>query len=200
MGSLAPWGFYTLQGDELLCQIPDDPFAAESVLRIAYHVATVRAGGLLVHASAIAFDKCAVAAVGPSGAGKSTLANLCASAEGKGKLLTDEIVQLFPEGLCAGTPFRSNHENVGSPGLYRLTSLLLLEKGSQERIDPVASHRGMPALLSQVFRSEALELSNAEVLRRLADTVEASGLHRLTFRNDAAVGPFLRQWVATCGS
>lgn len=194
-GSLAPWGFVRLEGDELLAHIPDDVYAAESVLRIAYQYATVKAGGILVHASGVAWDGKAVVAIGRSGAGKSTLGALCSSEEGRGTLLSDEIIQLYSNGTCSGTPFRSNVENVGAPGVFKLASLLSLHHANEERMTPLSPHEAMPEFLGQVYRSNVVPLSNMEILKRLGGAMEHSSVHRLSFRKNPAVGPFLRNWV-----
>ncbi|MHB8878316.1 MAG: hypothetical protein ACYC8T_31860 [Myxococcaceae bacterium] len=193
-GSLAPWGYYQVDGDFVRAQIPDDVYAAEAVLRIAVHLCCTRAGGILVHGAGIAFGDVGVAAVGPSGAGKSTLSALCV---GRGaRLLSDEITQLFPCGTAHGTPFRSNAENVGSPGGVKLRSLLLMEKGDHEQMDAVEPARALPELLSQVYRPIPGGIGPGEVFRRLSAILAVVPVHRLTFRKDPSVGDFLQDWLA----
>ena len=193
-GSLAPWGSYAVEGDVLLAHIPDDPFAAESVLRVAYQIVSMHQGGILLHGAGVAFADRGVAAVGPSGAGKSTLASLCVLAGGR--LLTDEVVQLFPDGSAFGTPFRSNAENVGSPGGVKLRSLLLLRKGTTERVEVLESAKALPALMGQLFRPVPGGISPAEAFRRLGTVVDCVGVRELTFRRDPAVGGFLKDWLS----
>ncbi len=80
--NMAPWGFYALEGDRVLAHIPDDKWAAEAVLRIAWQVATFRLGGILMHGCGLDFGGAGVAAIGHSGAGKSTLSALSSDAPG----------------------------------------------------------------------------------------------------------------------
>ncbi len=185
-----------LEGSQLKCDIPNDMWSAESVLRLAWLVSTVRQAGLLMHGCAVGWAGQGVAAIGVSGAGKSTLASLCTNAPGNATLLTDEIVQLFPDGSCFGTPFRSNVENAGRPGPIKVRSLLLLEKGSHEAVVAVPAADALVQLMPQLFWFETGEGSLAEQKRRLFALVDTVGVHRLTFRKDSAVGPFLREWVS----
>ncbi len=183
-------------GDTLLAHIPDDMWAAESILRLAWQIVTMRAGGVLMHGCAVAWSGRGVAAIGVSGAGKSTLASLCSGHPGHALLLTDEIVQLFPDGMVWGTPFRSNVENVGAPGPAKLETLLLLEKGDHEALTPVPAAEALPQLIPQLFAPMAGITSRGEAVRRVMEIADKVGVHRLTFRKDAAVGPFLRDWLA----
>jgi hypothetical protein len=195
-GSPAPWGFYRLKGDLLLAHIPDDMWAAESILRIAWQVITHRLGGVLMHGCGVSWGGEGVAAIGVSGAGKSTLAALCAGHPAHATLLTDEIVQLFPDGTVWGTPFRSNVENVGAPGPAKLKSLLLLEKGDHEELKPVAPGDALSELLPQLYAPMPGVAPRGEAVRRVMEIADKAGVQRLTFRKDPAVGTFLQKWVA----
>lgn len=199
-GSLAPWGFYAVAGDTVRAHIPDDVWAAESVLRVAWQIATLRQGGVLMHGCAFELGGIGLAAIGHSGAGKSTLATLASGHPAHAKLLTDEIVQLFPDGTVWGSPFRSNVECVGSPGGVPLRSLLLLTKGPHEALEPVPATAAVPELLGQLYRTVTDEVAQVELVRRVLSVVDRVGVHRLTFRKDAAVGPFLREWVRSNGA
>lgn len=195
-GSPAPWGFFLLEPEVLWCHIPDDPYAAESVLRIAWQVATWRQGGFLAHGCGLRFGDRSVAAIGVSGAGKSTLAALASGPPANAKLLSDEIVQLFPDGRCFGTPFRSNVENVGSHDGAPLATLLVLEKGNHEQVTNVEPASVFAELAGNLYRSAVAEVSPRGLVQRLLALVERVGVRRLTFRKDAAVGPFLAEWVS----
>lgn len=184
-----------LEGDRLLAHVPDDPFAAEAVLRIAWQVAVHRTGGLLMHGCAFHWNGAGVAAIGESGAGKSTLARLCRGHPAHASLLTDEIVHLTLDGRAFGTPFRSDADNAGTPGPARLRTLVLLRHGDVERLEPVDGVEALPVLLGQRFVPAISVVSEGEIRRRVLALVDAVGVHRLTFRKDPAVGPFLRDWV-----
>jgi hypothetical protein len=194
-GSAAPWGEFELCARELLAHIPDDVWAAESMFRIAWHLLTGEQGGVLMHGCAFSWGGRGVAAIGQSTAGKSTLAALSVGHPGHATLLTDEIVQLFPDGTCWGTPFRSEAQHRGSPGPAKLKSLLILQKGDHEALTQVEPAQALPLLLGQVFSGGLDAVPKRETARRLMTLVDTVGVHRLTFRKDAAVGPFLRGWV-----
>lgn len=194
-GSPGAGGRFKLTGNVLRCDVPNEVFSAEAVIRMAWLVMVVRQGGVLMHGCAVGWKGRGVAAIGVSTAGKSTLARLCAEPPGNADLLTDEIVQLMPDGVCFGTPFRSNVENVGQPGPVELRTLLLLTKGGHEAIEPADAKVALRELLPQLFWFETGEGSLGEQRRRLMAVVDTVGVHRLTFRKDPAVGAFLKQWV-----
>ncbi len=194
-GSPAPWGYYALEGSVLRAHIPDDPWAAESILRIGYQVAALRQGGILVHGSGVRYGDRCVVAMGPSGAGKSTLAALCARSELGASLMSDEVILLHPDGWAAGTPFRSTLEVPGSPDIARLRGVFLLEKGDREQVEPLPAHTATAALMSQVFRPIEGEATVAEIFQRLGAVLSTAGVFRLTFRKHEAVGAFVRDWV-----
>lgn len=186
-------GSYRVEGDRILVRIIDDPLAAEAALRILWHVAIARQGGVLVHASGVLFGEEGVVALGPSGAGKSTFAALCTAAGGR--LMSDEIIALYPDGSAHGTPFRSDNPAPGCPDRVRLRSLFLLEKGGEERLSPVEPSEAIAALLSQCFRSNDGELSGAETMKRLAPLIDDPGVHRLRFRKHLDAGRFVKEWL-----
>lgn len=195
-GSPAEWGFWKLEGDRLRAHVPDEPFAAEAVLRIAWQVATHRLGGVLFHGSAFAFGAHGIAAIGASGDGKSTLARLCTEGPAHAQLLTDEIVQLFPDGRMFGTPFHSDYARPGAPGEATLASLLVLEKGPHEALAPVEPMAALPKLLGQLYAPVNAEVSRAELSRRVMAIVDRAGVQKLTFRKHEAVGTFLKEQLA----
>lgn len=191
-GSPAPWGFYRITGDLLEAHIPDDKWAAESILRIAWQLSTFRQGGVLMHGCGFAWGDRGFAAIGHSTAGKSTLARLCCAPPGNATLLTDEIVQLFPDGRLFGTPFRSDTDTPGARGGVQLHALLLLDKGPHEALAALPPASAAPELLGQLYRGISEEVSQAQAVRRVMQLVDRVGVQRLTFRKDPAVGPFLR--------
>lgn len=193
-GSPAPWGEVELAGDTLRAHIPDDAYAAEAVLRIAYQWVVHRAGGLVVHGMGVAFGDKAVVAIGRSGAGKSTLTRLCAAAGAQ--VLSDEIISLMPDGTCWGSPFFSDAEHVGSPGPRPVASLLVLRQGDRETLERVPAEQAVPELLPQTYRSPLGLPSPADAFLRLSAVVERCGVRALTFRKDPVAGIFLRDWLA----
>ena len=185
-------GSYRLSNGLLEVVIPEDPFAAEAALRIAWHAVTLELGGLLLHASGVSFGGVAVVAPGESGDGKSTLAELCAT-HGGAQLLSDEIVQVFPEGTCAGTPFRSSCAIPGAPCPSRIGLLVKLVKGSAERLDPLPPAEAFPWLMRATYEPEPGAVPPGEKARRVMRLLASVPAQRLTFRKDAAVATFLRE-------
>lgn len=190
-GSLGRFELITRR--ELVVELANDPYAAIAVLRLAWHLTTVRHGGLLMHAGAVAFADQAVIATGVSGAGKTTLTSYLLAAGGT--LLSDEIVAVFPDGSVRGTPFRSDLDLPGTPQRFRLAALLLLSKGSEERIDAPGPREVIQTVMSQAFTPEGAELTRAEALARVTAALSNARTGRLTFRKDPAAGIFVREWL-----
>lgn len=191
----APWGDVELQGERLLAHIPDDVYAAEAVLRVAWQIVCHRAGGVLMHGCAFHWAGKGVVAIGASGDGKSTLSRLSRGHPAHAQLLSDEIVWLDPQRTCYGTPFRSDEDNAGSPGPARIEALLLLAKGQNERFDVVPSTEALPLLLAQLYMPTVAIVPRGELVRRVMLLTEAMPVHRLTFRKHADVGVFLKRAV-----
>jgi len=192
-----PLGRCTVQLDTevLRVDLADGPFLGELALRLAYYLTTARQGGLLVHSSALASaGGVGLLACGKSGAGKSTLARLGRAAGLR--LLTDEVVQVFPDGRIGGTPFRSDPDNVGSPGLVRARYFLALEKADCEALAPLPPLEAAGLLMAQRFEVEELSLSRPEVQRRALAFLSAVELKTLRFRKHADVGRFIADALA----
>jgi hypothetical protein len=179
-----------LDGDVLQVDLArEGPFPGELALRLAYYVATTRLGGLLLHSCALAKGVEAVLACGKSGDGKSTLARL-----GRGAgltLLTDEVVQLFPDGRVGGTPFRSDADNVGAPRMAQVRYFLTLVKAGHEALGPLPAMEAASVAMGQCFDVEAFALPSAEVRRRLLGFLGAVQLRALSFRKHPDAGAFV---------
>ena len=72
----------------------------------------------------------------------------------------------------------------------------MLTQGPHEALAPVPPAEALAELLPQLYWFDTGEGSLGELKRRLLALVDRVGVQRLTFRKDAAVGPFLREWVA----
>lgn len=184
----------TLDGDVLQVDVADGAFLGELVLRLAYYIATTRLGGLLIHATGLEHRGHGVVASGKSGDGKSTLSRL-ASAAGV-RLLSDEIIQLLPEGWLGGTPFRSDMDNVGSPGLVRAKYFLTLKKAQHEALEPLSALEAGSVALSQCFEVETYALARVEVRRRMLSFLSTVELRTLAFRKHADAGAFIRSCLS----
>lgn len=179
-----------LHGDELDVQVAEGPFLGELVLRLAWYLATARLGGVLVHAAGIASGGTGLVACGRSGDGKSTLSRLCRT--GGLRLLTDEVMQLFPDGRVGGTPFRSDFDNVGGPGVVQARYFVALRKADAEVLEPLGATEAAQLALAQCFAVDEVALPRAEVRRRLLAFLGAVQLRTLAFRKAPEVAEFVR--------
>jgi hypothetical protein len=169
-------------------------FEAELVLRAAFEEALRLQGGVLFHASAVAFSGRAVVAVGPSGAGKSTLARLCRDAGGG--ILSDELVGVLGDGTAWATPFFSETDLLGTVQSAAIGHIVILAKDSRERVDEVAPGEALSALTAQTLVLPGAEPSKPDHLARLGALVERPGVKRLAFALRPGAGTFVREWVS----
>jgi hypothetical protein len=155
------------------------PYAIDAVLRIVHSLILARRGGFLVHAASAIRDGKAFLFSGISGAGKTTISRL---APPDATLLTDEISYVRRQGnryLACGTPFAGELARVGENQSAPLSVLFLLEKGFENRIEPVGATEAVqrllrnilffaedPALVELVFQS-ACEFASLVPIRRL---------------------------------
>ena len=158
-----------------------NPYAIDSVLRILHSLLLASRGGFLLHAASAIRNGRAFLFAGVSGAGKTTISRL---APPDVILLTDEVsyIRREPGGYRAcGTPFAgelaTSGENVSAP----IAAVYLLEKGEQNRIEPVEPSEALRTVLRNIlFFAEDQELVNS-VFQSACDFVSALPLHRLTF-------------------
>lgn len=181
-------------GERLKVEVADGPFLGELVLRLAWYLVTARQGGVLVHACALARGEVGLVASGKSGDGKSTLARL-GTAAGL-RLLTDEIVQLLPGGRVGGTPFRSDQDNVGSPGVVRARYFVTLVKAPHEALAPLPALEAGAVALAQCFDIDAFRLPPVELRRRVLAFLAEVELRALAFRKDPEAGRFVAAALA----
>ena len=155
------------------------PYAIDCVLRIVHSLILARQGGFLVHAAIAIRGGKAFLFSGLSGAGKTTISRL---APPDATLLTDEVSYVRREGkryMAYGTPFAGELARVGENCSAPLSALFLLEKGLQNRIEPVGPSEAMrrllrnilffaddPELVKLVFQS-ACEFASLVPIRRL---------------------------------
>jgi hypothetical protein len=188
----APLGKCTfrLEGDALDVAVGDGMFLGELILRLSWYLLATRQGAVLIHACALRQGDTAIVAAGKSGDGKSTLSRL---GVGAGlELLTDEVVMLFPDGKVCGTPFRSDFENAGQPGLVKAKYFFALEKAPSEELKPLSALSATQLAMAQCFDVAEVALPRAEVRRRLLGFLGKVELRTLAFRKDPAAGQFVR--------
>jgi hypothetical protein len=185
---------FQVEGARVRVEPPRQEMDTELALRVGMQLATLRQGGLLLHAAGVAFEGRAVVAIGPSGAGKSTFTRLCAQAAGAA-VLSDEVLALYPGGRVEGSPFCSELELPSTLARATLEAVLLLHKGGEERMEEVSAQEAVTAMMGQVFRPLPGEASPGEVLRRLASLCQQVALRRFVFRKHEAAAGFVRDWL-----
>lgn len=182
---------FRFDGHTLDVVVEDGMYRGELVLRLAWYLLGTRLGAVLIHACAVKQGDVALVASGKSGDGKSTLARLCV---GAGLVvLTDEVVMLFPDGRVSGTPFRSDFDNAGTPGLVPARFFVALEKAPHEALEPLAALAAVQLAMSQCFDVAEVALPRVEVRRRLLAFLAAVEVRTLAFRKDPAAGQFVRR-------
>lgn len=180
---------FTLGEGTLDVAVGDGMFLGELVLRLCWYLLTTRQGGVLIHACALKEGDTAIVASGKSGDGKSTLSRL---AVGAGlELLTDEVVMLFPDGRVCGTPFRSDFENAGQPGLVKAKYFFALRKSQGEALEELSALGATQLAMAQCFDVAEVAISRAEVRKRLLQFLANVELRTLAFRKDPAAGVFV---------
>jgi len=132
-----------------------NPYSIDAVLRIIHSLMLAREGGLLIHAASAVRNGKAFLFAGISGAGKTTISRL---APADATLLTDEISYLRPDEvhnghgyIAHGTPFAGELAKVGENVQAPLAALYLLQKGSENAIEPVKASEAARRLLENVL-------------------------------------------------
>ena len=169
-----------------------NPYAIDSVLRIVHSLILARQGGFLVHAASAIRGGKAFLFSGVSGAGKTTISRL---APPDATLLTDEISYVRREGtryIAFGTPFAGELARVGENRCAPLSALFLLEKGSQNRIEPVGPSEALRRLLRNIlFFADDPELVKV-VFQSACEFASLVPIHRLVFVPDQRVWDIIR--------
>ncbi len=169
-----------------------NPYAVDSLLRIVHTLILARQGGFLVHAASAIRGGKAFLFAGVSGAGKTTISRL---APPDAKLLTDEISYVRREGnryMACGTPFAGELARIGENQSAPLRALFLLEKGLQNRIEPVGATEAVQRLLRNVlFFADDPELVEL-VFQSACEFASLVPIRRLVFVPDHRVWDIIR--------
>ena len=138
-------------------------------------------GVLLFHGSAIAVDGEVYLFTAHSGVGKSTHARLWRQAFGDRAFMVNDdkpLLRITESGiLVCGTPWDGKHHlsnNISVP----LHALCILERASENCIEPIAAKEAYPFLLQQTYRPADTDMlaKTLQLVDRLAASV---GLYRL---------------------
>ena len=169
-----------------------NPYAIDSVLRIVHTLLLARQGGFLVHAASAIRDGRAYLFAGVSGAGKTTISRL---APPSATLLSDEISYVRREGdhyRACGTPFAGELAKAGENQSAPLSTLFLLQKGPENRIEEVSMPEAIRLLLRNIlFFAGDRELVDL-VFRSACQFVEQVPVRRLIFVPDQRVWEMIR--------
>jgi hypothetical protein len=164
-----------------------NPYSIDAVLRIVHTLALARQGGFLLHSASAIRNGKAFLFAGVSEAGKTTISRL---APPDVTLLTDEISYVRRQGdryVAFGTPFTGELAKLGENVSAPISTLYLLAKGKENRIDPIAPGEATRSLLSNLlFFAKDEELVQA-IFHSAFDFVSRVPVARLTFVPDARV-------------
>ncbi|MGB6801188.1 MAG: hypothetical protein WBE31_02920, partial [Candidatus Sulfotelmatobacter sp.] len=169
-----------------------NPYTIDCVLRIVHSLVLARQGGFLVHAASAIRGGKAFLFSGVSGAGKTTISRL---APPDATLLTDEISYVRREGngyIACGTPFAGELARVGANCSAPISAFFLLEKGLQNRIEPVGPSEAIQRLLRNIlFFADDPELVKL-VFQSACEFASLVPIHRLVFVPDQRVWDIIR--------
>jgi hypothetical protein len=169
-----------------------NPYSTDCVLRIVHGLILAKQGGFLVHAASAIRGGKAFLFSGISGAGKTTISRL---APPDATLLTDEISYVRREGnryMACGTPFAGELARLGENCSAPLSALFLLEKGLQNRIDPIAPAEAIQRLMRNIlFFADDPELVKL-VFQSACEFATVVPMRRLTFVPDQRVWDMIR--------
>jgi len=144
----AEWDSRTRRG--WVRQAPN-PYAIDTVLRIAHSLVLAEEGGFLLHAASAVRHGRSFIFTGVSGAGKTTISRVAPSDVA---VLTDEIsyIRRRPGGYHAyGTPFAGELARVGENLSAPFGAVYFLEKGPVNAIKPIDDRRAARALLRNIL-------------------------------------------------
>ena len=149
-----------------------DPFLERAAIQRAFAEHLLAHNTLLLHGSAIAVDETGYLFTARSGTGKSTHTRLWREVFGqRAQMINDDkpFLQLTDQSvLVCGCPWSGKHgldSNITVP----LSGICILERGTQDRIFPLAPDQAMPMLSKQAYWPLAEE--DHPLLRRLLDTL-----------------------------
>jgi len=169
-----------------------NPYSIDSVLRIVHTLILAKEGGFLLHAASAIRRGRAVLFSGVSGAGKTTISRL---APREATLLTDEVSyvrRVREEYQACGTPFAGELARVGENCSAPISTLYLLAKGPENKVESVSAADAVGCLLRNIlFFAEDAELVKL-VFRSACEFVDRVPVRRLTFVPDQRVWDLIR--------
>ncbi|WP_428265097.1 hypothetical protein [Haliangium sp.] len=176
-------------------RMDESPNTLEAAVRIGMCVALPRRGGLILHASALAWADRAAIFAGHSGAGKSTIAAMLCAHRPALEKLSDELLVVAPSGPDGGweahvAPF------LGSRGLPHGTRRevagvhFLVQAGHHRRIR-LARPEAVRELMRHILVYVTEPATAARVLAAAGGLMQAAPGYRLEFAKDPGVARVL---------
>jgi hypothetical protein len=183
-----------------------NPYSLDAVLRILHSLILAGRGGFLLHAASAICEGQAYLFSGISGAGKTTITRLAPS---DATLLTDEISYVRPEVRdevrhdaarasaayrAFGTPFAGELAKPGENTSAPIGALFFLEKGPQNRIEPMPASEAVRRLMRNIlFFAEDPALVE-KLFASACELVASLPIRRLTFYPDPRVWEEVRRF------
>ena len=164
-----------------------NPYAIDAVLRIVHTLVLARQGGFLLHSASAIRNGKAFLFAGVSEAGKTTISRV---APPDVTLLTDEIsyVRKSADGYLAfGTPFTGELGKLGENVSAPISTLYLLAKGHENRIEPITPGEATRSLLANLLFFAEDEALIQATFHSAFDFVSRVPVAKLTFVPDARV-------------
>jgi hypothetical protein len=159
-----------------------EPFLERSIIQRRVADDLVGRNILMLHGSTVAVDGFAYLFTAPCGTGKSTHTRLWREVFGERSIMVNDdkpFLQITAQGVYAcGSPWSGKHgldSNVTLP----LGGICILERGTENRIVPMAAEDAMPMLLHQSYHpmDSAREAALASLLNRLTQQVPLWHMH-----------------------
>jgi hypothetical protein len=163
-----------------------DHVALDTFLRVAYSLALLEVGAMLVHAASLGRGARAWVFPGPSGCGKTTLTRVSPAAT----LLSDEISIVALGGgaaRCHGSPFWGERGEAGPNDALPLAAIHFLRHADRHRATPLTPRQALAALLPNVLFFAAERALVARVLDVAAHLVASVPCFALGFRPEPSV-------------
>ena len=169
-----------------------NPYALDTLLRIAHSIELAENGGFLLHAASAVRNGRAFLFSGLSGAGKTTLSRL---APPDAHVLTDEISYLTDHSgafHAHGTPFAGELARVGENISAPVAALCLLEKAPRNYLEEADATAVFRALMRNVlFLTNDNELVHY-IFQSCVDFVAKVPAYRMHFTPDARAWELIR--------
>ena len=169
-----------------------NPYSIDSVLRIVHSLALAKQGGFMVHAASAIRGERAFLFAGVSGAGKTTISRV---APPEATLLTDEVSYVRREGgryFACGTPFAGELARVGENRSAPLSTLFLLEKGPENKIEAIPQTEAVQRLMRNIlFFAHDAELVRL-VFQSACEFASVVPIRKLIFVPDRRVWDIIR--------